>query len=327
MPVAPTGEYIYSPALRQSSVVRNQISRYGFGTIGIRVTNPSTGPVDADADTVVLNVYQETSFEDTDPVGPLIITATQLASEIAHPETGVYTYTLTPPVTNVVCLLRAVWTYQVDGVSLTYIEHLMIRDSMPFYDSFNEDEKDVIHLIWAMFGDLYDSTTGGPHLMEEFQSKFNSERIAQLLQIAVGRINLKKQPLTYWSLPGGFPMEFSGLLVMAGYIEVIKHFIRTYVEQPDIRNADVSYTDRRDYLQRWQSVLQMEQEDLNDMTTLVKRKQLNLGSGSLLVSGGIFGGSGGRGLFISGTYAAQTRSMRFYPAAPSVSWGAVTGFQ
>jgi hypothetical protein len=52
-----------------------------------------------------------------------------------------------------------------------------------------------------------------------------------------------------------------------------------------------------------------------------KRALLSLGRGSLLVSGGIYGG-GARGLYVPGLFAAMTRSMRFYPAAPSVSWGA-----
>ncbi|HEY6019030.1 MAG TPA: hypothetical protein VIY48_03795 [Candidatus Paceibacterota bacterium] len=324
MPVSPTGDYIYSPSLRQSSVVRNQISRFGIDKIGIRISG-STGAVDADIGTVVLNVYQETNFDDLDPTGPLIITGTE-GVDIDHPELGVYTYTITPPVTNVVCLLKAVWTYKVGGVDLTYTEHLQIRDPMPTYDGFNDAEKGAVQLIVNLFGDSYDSTTGGPHLIEEFQTKFNNERISQLLFWAVQKMNMTKQPITDWTLStpghaGNFPMGYSGLLIMGGYIEVLKHLIRSYTEQWDIRNADVAYLDRRDYNQRWKMVLDMEQESYDQMLTLVKRKMMNLGSTSMLVSGGIFGGSGRGGLFVSGAYAAQTRSMRFYPAAPSVSWG------
>lgn len=325
MPVSPTGEYIYSPSLRQSSVVRKQISRFGVDKVGIRVSGPS-GSVNADPSTVQLNIYQESNFDDADPIGPLIITANE-GTDIDHPETGLYTYTITPPVTNIVCLLKAVWTYKVGGVNLTYIEYLQIRDQMPTYDGFNDAEKGVVQMITNLFADTYDSTIGGPHLIEEFQTKFTAERIAQLLNWAVQKMNMTKQPITNWvlSTPGQastFPTNWYGLLIMAGYIEVLRHLVRSYVEQPDIRNADVAYLDRRDYQQRWKAVLDDEQEQYTQMITLAKRKLMGLGSTSMLVSGGIFGGgSGGNGLFVSGAYAAATRAFRFYPAAPAVTFG------
>lgn len=325
VPIPLSGDYIYSPSLRQSAVVRNQISRFGIDKIGIRIAGTS-GAVNADVGTVALSIYQETNFEDADPIGPLIITGTE-GVDISHPAIGVYTYTITPPVTNVVCLLRAVWTYKVGGVNLTYTEHLQIRDPMPTYDGFSDAEKGAVQMIVNLFADNYDSMTGGPHLIEEFQTKFTNERIAQLLNWAVQKMNMTKQPITNWMLSspgtnGNFPQNWWGLLIMGGYLEVLKHLIRSYVEQPDIRNADVAYVDRRDYLNRWQSVLQMEQKEYDEMLVLVKRKMMNLGSTSMLVSGGIFGGgSGGNGLFASGGYAAATRAFRFYPAAPSVSWG------
>lgn len=323
MPVSPTGDYIYSPSLRQSSVVRNQISRFGMDKIGIRISG-SDGAVDADAGTVVLNIYQEIDFDDADPTGPLIITATGV--DVDHTETGLYTYTITPPVTNVVCLLKAIWTYQVDGVNLTYTEFLQIRDQMPTYDGFSDAEKGAVQMIVNLFADSYDSTTGGPHLIEEFQTKYNNERIAQLLNWSVDKMNMSKQPITNWTLTtpgtvGTFPPNYWGLLIMGGYVEVLKHLVRSYVEQPDIRNGDVAYLDRRDYQQRWKMVLDDEKESLDQMLTLVKRKAMDLGSSSMLVSGGIFGGSGRGGLFVAGAYASATRAFRFYPAAPSVSWG------
>lgn len=325
MPVSPTGEYIYSPSLRQTSVVRKQISRFGIDRIGIRITG-STGVVNADTSTVSLKVYQESNFDDADPIGPLIITATE-GVDIDHPEVGVYTYTITPPVTNVVCLLKAVWTYRVGGVNLTYTENLQIRDPMPTYDGFSDAEKGAVLMVTNLFADSYDSMTGGPHLIEEFQTKFTAERIAQLLNWSVQKMNMTKQPITNWVLSspgvaGTFPTNWWGLLIMGGYLEVLKHLIRSYVEQPAISNADVAYLDRRDYLTRWQSVLQMEQKEYDEMLALAKRKLMGLGSTSMLLSGGIFGGgSGGNGLFVSGAYAAATRAFRFYPAAPSVSWG------
>jgi hypothetical protein len=59
------------------------------------------------------------------------------------------------------------------------------------------------------------------------------------------------------------------------------------------------------------------------MVRAYKIGQLNMARGSLLVAGGIYGGSA-LGVFMSGTYAAQVRSWRFYPAAAAISWGATS---
>ena len=202
---------------------------------------------------------------------------------------------------------------------------------MPTYDGFSDAEKGAIQMIVNLFADTYDSMTGGPHLIEEFQTKFTVERIAQLTNWAVQKMNMTKQPITNWVLSspgqaGTFPPNWYGLLIMGGYLETLKHLIRSYVEQPDIRNADVAYLDRRDYLARWQSVFQMEEKEYDEMLTLTKRKLMGLGSTSMLVSGGIFGGgSGGNGLFVSGAYAAATRAFRVYPAAPAIAGWALRG--
>ncbi len=64
----------------------------------------------------------------------------------------------------------------------------------------------------------------------------------------------------------------------------------------------------------------MELEEFKQLLRQFKRKQMNLGGGSLIVEGGIYGG-----LFVSGMYAAQTRALRMYPAAPAISFGSRFG--
>lgn len=65
-----------------------------------------------------------------------------------------------------------------------------------------------------------------------------------------------------------------------------------------------------------------EKPEFTSAVKMAKRSLLNLGRGSLLVSGGIYGGSA-RGFYVPGIYASQTRAFRFYPAAPAVSWGSI----
>jgi hypothetical protein len=87
----------------------------------------------------------------------------------------------------------------------------------------------------------------------------------------------------------------------------------------------VTYTDRRDYNERWYRVLEEETPSYEKAIKMAKRSLLNLGRGSLLVAGGIYGGGMKGGFFIPGLYAAQTRSLRFYPASFAVGIGNYVG--
>jgi hypothetical protein len=100
----------------------------------------------------------------------------------------------------------------------------------------------------------------------------------------------------------------------------MRHFRDTYTEIPNRPGMDVTYTDRRDYWSRWNQNLQQEEQQWRQAVKAAKMSMLSLSRGSLLVAGGIYGGSA-LGIFQAGTYAAQVRSWRFYPAAPAIAWG------
>ena len=65
--------------------------------------------------------------------------------------------------------------------------------------------------------------------------------------------------------------------------------MRTYVEQPAVSGQQVAMVDRRDYLNRWQTMLTLAQADAKDAESKFVYEHLNLGGGALLVSGGNFG--------------------------------------
>jgi hypothetical protein len=256
-----------------------------------------------------------------------------------------------------------VWNYQVNGVPFTFTDHLQVLDSMPLYDTLSDQERGTVEQVTWMFADMYDSTEGGPHLIEEFQTHWGYERIAQLMRIAVMKANYignYGNPPTSWSVGGGtdattvagqqvtntqtlpdgttttttyytsssssggssgVPANFYGLVVWGTYIECLRHFRDSYTELPARPGMDVVYTDRRDYWNRWAQNLQTEEQAYNQALARAKRSLLSMSRGSLLVAGGIYGGSA-LGIFQAGTYASQVRSWRFYPAAPAISWGA-----
>ncbi|QGJ94894.1 hypothetical protein SEA_REDWATTLEHOG_34 [Gordonia phage RedWattleHog] len=316
-----TGIGVFSPKALSYSLARKQVAQSAYGDLGVTVVGPDSKPVDATD--VSVRVTLDTDFDGTTsevdgeaPEGREI--ASFSGSQVRHdPEDpGVYTVTLTPEHTAERGNLTAVWTFSVDGSQATYVDYLQIIEQMPTYDALRPEEQDIVQRVSWMFADLFDSTNGGPNLMEQFQSHFGFERIAQLMHLAMNRINTYGVPMTNFGLGEGstkLPEGFDGFLMMGTYLEVLRHLIRSYTEQPNLVAMTVTYTDRRDYAQRWRSILDEEKQDYLDALKLAKRKLLGLGGGSLLVAGGIYGGAGRS--FYKSSYAMQARAARFYPYA------------
>lgn len=315
---APTGAYVFSPKLRSRSVVRTQISRYSSQIIGLNIKGILNGQetfIDPDIHSITLDLYLEDNPDTETPPGNLIDTVTDTTGLI-HNSTGVYTFVLQPDQTLDASLLTGIWKYTVQGAQFVYYDFYEIVDPMLTFDGLSDEQKSVVRQTSWQMGDLYDSTDGGPHLIEEFQTKYGYERLAQLLLIACQRLNYESIPLTHFvigkQVGAQLPDTWIGVLQWSHYIEVLSHLKRSYVEQPLIDGGPgVAMANRRDYLNRWQSIYNDEYPKYQHAVRMFKRKMLNLGSGALIVSGGIFGR--GSGLFKS-TYAAETRGGRFmYP--------------
>lgn len=322
MPVEPSGINVFSPKIADEALVRKFVSRNGRGYVGINVFD-GTNSVDPDANSLSLEIwFRDTSDVSQDGQGTLV--ATVGPTEIQKEETGKYFYDIGPEFTGSRGVLYAKWSYTVNGVAFTFNDHLQILDQMPLYDSFNPFERSVVEAVSWMFGDLFDSTEGGPHLIEPFQTHFDYERIAQMTKLAMYRMNLIGFPVTNYSVgPGGSnpPPDWHGLLIFGTYLEVVKHLRDSYVEIPIFQQMNVTYTDRRDYFNRWTQIWQSEWPDYQRMVKMQKRSLLNLSSGSLLVAGGIFGPNSG--LFINSMYSSQVRSFRMYPAAFAIAFGSI----
>jgi hypothetical protein len=327
MATVPSGISVYSPKIRDSAIVRKYVSQNGRGYVSVGIFN-GADPVDADAGTISLRVwYHDPTLpvpESDDPRG--IVVLEKDSTEIVRADIGKYYFDIGPQYTANRGVLTAEWSYQVDGEPFTFTDYLQILDQMPLWERLSESERSIVEQVSWMFGDLYDSTEGGPHLIDEFQTKFNYERIAQLMQIAMARFNTTGFPLTNYGIEaiGGeaFPIGWSGVGVIGTYIEVLRHLARSYVEIPNRPNMNVTYVDRSSYQQRWLSILADEEPRYRELAIMTKRSLLGLGHLAMIVSGGIYGYGAGRGLFQYGLYSAQVRSFRFYPAAPAVYFGA-----
>ena len=319
------GPEVYSQKLISSAKVRKFASQNGRGYFSLGVLDASQSPVDPDTDTVTLKVWRNTL---DDPLAEdsrgLLIVDTSVDGTITRDDVGKFRFDVGPEWTGERGTLSAEWNYTVGGTEFSFQDDMQILEQMPNYEALSDSTKLMVEQASWFFADLFDSTTGGPWLGENFQTHFTYDRMAFLLRIATMKFNVLGYPVTSYGVSkddSSIPSNYTDLILWGTKIEAIRHLITSYTEIPEFRNIATTYTDRRDYMQRWQAVLEDEKPDYQKAVKMAKRSLLSLGRGSLLISGGIYGG-GARGMYVPGLFAAMSRSMRFYPAAPSVSFGA-----
>lgn len=279
---------------------RQYISMYSTDLLGL-VIQQAGAPADADGD-VTLTLVRE------DPEGPVSVFS-RAATNVA---VGTYETALTSAETSTHGLYTLLWSYDLGAVAQEYRTYAEIGQSSPDYDRLSPGMKGIVDSVWIRLADLFDHPSGGAHLQTYFQTHFGRGRVAQLLRIGVGRLNTMSQPHMTYTLEdgqggGAFPIDqWGSLLETATYIEVLKHLIRSYVEQPMFMGSGaVSRLDRRDYMQRWQEVLRSEEDMFRSQLEVFKIAHMGLGRPKVLVSGGVYGRYGPTR--VAGSIAARPR--------------------
>ena len=259
------------------------------------------GPVDADGDVLVTMVDED--YNDDVFVGRQ---ATSLGI------TGHYQIPLYNSDTQSQGPFSLIWTWELDGQPEAATGYILIGEPAPAYDALTDDMKFLVDQAWIRFADSFDSVNGGPNLQEYYQAHFTRGRMAQLLRIAVGRLNTMAQPHQTYTIDGDggatFPLEqWGSILENALYVECIRHLIRSYTEQPLFMQGagQITRLDRRDYMDRWRSVLKDEEAVLKGQLDVFKIANMGLGKPRTLVSGGVYGRYGPTR--IAGSVAARPR--------------------
>lgn len=236
----------------------------------------------------------------TDPDGQNV-TATMfnentLATVFSRPATraavGDYRVTLSSQESELPGDYRIRWEYELDGAGQIFDTYATIGKASPTYDNLGPDMKEVVDQVWVRFADLFDAPDGGPHLQTYFENNFGRGRVAQLLRVAVGRLNTIAQPHQTYSIDGDFVfplLAWGPLLEQALYVETIKHLRRSYIEQPLLTGGDAARLDRRDYFDRWGILLEQEEDDLKARLGVFKIANMGLGRPKVMVSGGVYG--------------------------------------
>lgn len=291
------------PAVPVYDVDRTYLSRLSHGPLLLRVLDDEGNRTTADGP-VTLTFISEVDSEAT----PMVFTA--------HPVSAAggtdYRVALSPDATAHPGPYVARWSYVVNGEERVGEQPIMIGESSPAYDGLSSEMRGLVESVWVRIADMFDSPMGGPHLQVYVQSKFGRGRIADLLPKAIGRLNIVSQPHQTYSVDR-FPVgKWGALLELALWIEVIKHMRRSYAEQPDVVGTQVARLDRQRYMQVWGDLLRDEEADFRSMLDHFKIASMNLGTGSVLVSGGIYPRVGTGSAFASmgaprGLYIGRSR--------------------
>lgn len=166
----------------------------------------------------------------------------------------------------------------------------------PDYDAVEHYESIISDKVWKKINDLFDSADGGPWMMDMTMNVFSPDRIRDFIPEALFDINIYMPP-TEFSLDTfarPVPADLTSgklrdnpnltVIVQGTLLAVVRHLMRSYTEQPTPAGGQVTYEDRRDYLQRWGTIYQIEHEWFQHLVKNWKRQFMGLHESKNLVS-------------------------------------------
>lgn len=153
------------------------------------------------------------------------------------------------------------------------------------YDAY---ERLVAEKTWDRFEDLFDSTDGGPWMRDMTMNVFGPQKIRDFIDEALFDINVYNPPTDFDIAKFAQPINNRTntnmtLIVQGTMLAVIRHLMRVYTEQPLPTGGQITYEDRRDYLQRWGTIYQIEWNHYDHLVKMWKRQFLDLGKNKVLV--------------------------------------------
>jgi len=142
--------------------------------------------------------------------------------------------------------------------------------------------------VWTKLEDCFDAENEGPWVQDMTMHFFREEKMEKFIADALFDINYQNPPtalaINSFVNADNTVTDNYPLLVQGIFIQVLRHIMRSYVEQPMPTGAQIAFQDRRDYLQRWESMYELEMQQYMRWVALYKRGFLQLGHSKLIVS-------------------------------------------
>jgi hypothetical protein len=163
------------------------------------------------------------------------------------------------------------------------------------WDTLSEDQKylamqDIVaERVWDRLEDLFDAEDGGPWMRDMTMNVFGPNKVRDFIDEALFDINVYNPQTDFgldkFALPHqNKPNSNLVLAVQGTLVAVIRHLMRSYAEMPNPNGGSITFEDRRDYLQRWGTIYQIEFGHYDHLVKMWKRQFLSLGQTKVLVS-------------------------------------------
>lgn len=166
-----------------------------------------------------------------------------------------------------------------------------VRSDFEVIDPFNPPEpgtEEVIgDLVWRKLEDCFDADDEGPWLRDMTMNYFSKAKMPEFIAEAIFDINQQNPPTNLtadYFVHAGDVTPDTPLVVLGTFLAVILHLMASYTEQPAPQGGQFAYEDRRDYVQRWETIYQIEMQRYMRWLALWKRQFLGLGHSKLLIS-------------------------------------------
>ncbi|WP_156027840.1 hypothetical protein [Candidatus Solirubrobacter pratensis] len=142
--------------------------------------------------------------------------------------------------------------------------------------------------VWKKLEDCFDAEDEGPYLRDMTLNYFNEAKMTSF--IGEGLFELNESPpvrtqltVDYFFAGPGDPTADLPLLAECVFLPVVRHLMRSYVEQAAPQGMNAPYQDRRDYLQRWGTIYQLEKDTYQRNAAMFKRRFVGFGHSAMLV--------------------------------------------
>lgn len=261
------------------------ISQYSSDVVGIATYRQGI-LADPDGNVVTLGIVRDSD-------GSVVLPSGTAAT---RDDVGLYSYTVTYLQTQYLDSYTVTWQYTMDGIPQQFVTRYRVVESQPFWDSLDDEQRQLVDNVYHSVSDGFDSTIGGPYLWELPQANFGFETIARLMCVdAITYINLAKPkpfipPFQVGrNVPNPFPKAWYGLLERVTQWHLYRHLAISYLEQPDPQGVDVARLDRQRYHDKWMQLANIVKQEADEMLVGLKRQYLyGVYARSILVAGGLF---------------------------------------